>query len=206
MAGRREIAGIARFAPTLTQPLRRRLNLPLKQGPKRFPQVPAYDVFYQGLTRMGSEAFAPRRTDWLQPHHGQLPAARALDGKMIRAHIGLRTLAQHEDGVPQAVAGYDQQENTPRGEQTAAAALLAKLPALDGKIVTADPWHCQRETARVIGEKGGAYLFQIKGNPPKLLAQAQALDVLPGTPFLPRPPRATAGAKNVPSTPLNWKR
>jgi len=184
MAGRREIAEIARFATTLTQPLRRRLNLPLKKGTKRFHQVPGYDVFYQVLTRMDPEGFATLLTDWLQHHHGQLPAALALDGKMIRDHIGLLTLAQHEDGAPQALAVFDQKENTPRCEQSTATALLEKLPALDGKIVTADPLHCQRKTARVIVDKGGDYLFQIKGNQPKLLERAQTFDALKDTPFL----------------------
>ncbi len=193
LAGRREIAEIARFATTLTQPLRRRLNLPLKQGTRRFHQVPGYDVFYQVLTRMDPEAFAARLTNWLHHHHGQLPAALALDGKMIRDHIGLLTLAQHEDGAPHALAVYDQKENTPRCEQTAAAALLEKLPALDGKLITADPLHCQRGHARVIVAKGGDYLVQVKGNQPKLLAQAQKLDALKTTPFLPTAKAATGG-------------
>jgi hypothetical protein len=159
LAGRREIAEIARFATTLTQALRRRLNLPRKQGTRCFYQVPGYDVFYQVLTRMDPEAFAALLTGWLQQHHGQLPAALALDGKMIRDHIGLLTLAQHEDGTPHALAVYDQKENTPRCEQTAAAALLEQLPALDGKLITADPLHCQRALACGIVEKGGDYLF-----------------------------------------------
>jgi hypothetical protein len=184
LAGRREIAEIARFATTLTQPQRRRLNLPRKQGTKAFYQVPGYDVFYQVLTRMDPEPFAALLNDWLQAHHGHLPAALALDGKMIRDHIGLLTLAQHEDGAPQALAVFDQKEHTPRCEQTAAAGLLDKLPALDGKLITADPLHCQRGHARAIVEKGGDYLLQIKGNQPKLLAQAQQLDALQDTPFL----------------------
>jgi len=193
LAGRREIAEIARFATTLTQPLRRRLNLPLKKGTRHFHQVPGYDVFYQVLTRMDPETFAALLTGWLQHHHGQLPAALALDGKMIRDHIGLLTLAQHEDGAPQALAVYDQKENTPRCEQTAAAALLEKLPALDGKLITADPLHCQRGHARAIVAKGGDYLVQVKGNQPKLLAQAQKLDALKDTPFLPTAKAATGG-------------
>jgi hypothetical protein len=191
LAGRREIAEIARFATTLTQPQRRRLRLPLKRGTKRFHQVPGYDVFYQVLTRMDPEAFAALLTGWLQAHHGQLPAALALDGKMIRDHIGLLTLARHEDGAPHALAVYDQKENTPRCEQSAAAALLAKLPALDGQLITADPLHCQRAHARAIVEKGGDYLFQVKGNQPKLLAQARQRDALKDTPFLPTPKAAT---------------
>ena len=111
---------------------------------------------------------------------------------MIRNHLGLLTLAQHEDGAPQAVALYDQKEGTPRCEQTVATALLEKLPAFDGKLVTADALHCQKANARAVVEKGGEYLFQIKGNQPGLLAQAQASDAQPGTPFLPKP-RPVAG-------------
>jgi len=155
--------------------------------------VPGYGVFYTVLTRMDPEAFAARLTGWLQTHAGSLPAALALDGKMIRDHIGLLTLAQHEDGAPQAMAVFDQKQNTPRCEQTAAAALLENLPALDGKLITADPLHCQRGHARTIVEKGGDYLFQIKGNQPRLLEQAQALDALAGTPFLPTTKAATGG-------------
>lgn len=187
LAGRREIAEIVRFATQLTQPQRRRLGLPRKKGTRAFYQVPGYGVFYQVLTRMEPEAFATRLNGWLQSRSGTLPQALALDGKMIRNHIGLLTLAQHEDGAPQAVALYDQKEGTPRSEQTAALALLEKLPALDGKIITADPLHNQRQHARIIVEKGGDYLLQIKGNQPNLLKQAQGLDALPDTPFLPSP-------------------
>ena len=187
LAARREIAEIARFATTLTQGQRRRLSLPLKKGTRAFHEVPGYGVFYQVLTRMDPEAFATLLNRWLQSRAGTLPQALALDGKMIRDHIGLLTLAQHEDGAPQAVAVYDQKEGTPRCEQTAAAALLEKLPALDGKMITADPLHCQRQHARTIVEKGGDYLLQIKGNQPNLLKQAKGFDALKDTPFLPTP-------------------
>lgn len=206
LAGRREIAEIARFATTLTPPQRRRLGLPIKKGTRRFYQVPGYGVFYQVLTRMDPEGFAALLNSWLQARVGTLPAALALDGKMIRDHIGLLTLAQHEDGAPQAMAVYDQKENTPRCEQTAAATLLEALPALDGKIITADPLHCQRGHARIIVEKGGDYLFQIKGNQPKLLQQAQGLDGLKATPFLPTASPDTDARKPGTCTPLTSNR
>jgi hypothetical protein len=206
LAGRREIAEIARFATKLTQPQRRRLWLPLKKGTRAFYEVPGYGVFYQVLTRMDPEAFASRLNAWLQSRAGTLPQALALDGKMIRDHIGLLTLAQHEDGAPQALAVYDQKEGTPRCEQTAAAILLEKLPPLDGKILTADPLHCQRKTAAIIVEKGGDYLLQIKGNQPNLLKQAQGMDSLKDTPFLPTPNPATDGSKCGNSMPLTSNR
>lgn len=191
LAGRREIAEIARFAKTLTQPQRRRLGLPLKKGTRAFYQVPGYDVFYQMLTRMDPEAFAQLLSQWLLARAGTLPQALAMDGKMIRDHIGLLTLAQHEDGAPQAIALYDQKEGTERCELSAAGALLGNLPALDGKMITADPLHCQRKHARLIVEKGGDYLLQIKGNQENLCKYAQGLDALTDTPFLAKPSAAT---------------
>ena len=149
------------------------------------------------LTRMDPEAFADPLNDWLKSRTGTLPQALALDGKMIGDHIGLLTLAQHEDGAPQAVAVYDQKEGTPRCELSAASALLEKLPALDGKIITGDPLHCQRAHARTIVEKGGDYRLQVKGNQPKLLKQAQGLDALPRTPFLPTSNPATGASKSA---------
>jgi hypothetical protein len=201
LAGRREIAEIARFATTLTHPQRRRLRLPRKRGTRAFYKVPGYAVFYQVLTRMDPEPFATLLTTWLQSRAGTLPQALALDGKMIRDHIGLLSLAQHEDGVPQAVAVYDQKEGTDRCELSAATALLEKLPALDGKIITADPLHNQRKHARTIVGKGGDYLFQIKDNQPRLFQRAQSLDALQDTPFLPTPTPPTDGLKSASSIP-----
>jgi hypothetical protein len=192
LAGRREIAEIARFATTLSQPQRRQLGFPRKKGTKAFWQVPSYSVFYQVLTRMDPEAFAQVLSGWLESRAGTLPGALALDGKMIRDHIGLLTLAQHEDGAPVAVAVYDQKEGTQRCELSAASALLEQLPALDGKIITGDPLHNQRKHASMIVQKGGDFLFQIKANQPNLLAKAQALDGLKNTPFLPKAKPDTA--------------
>jgi hypothetical protein len=197
LAGRRDIAEIHRFAQSLSQAQRRHLGLPRLKGTKAFWSVPSYSVFYQVLTRMDPESFATLLAGWLQAQAGTLPQALALDGKMIRDHIGLLTLAQHEDGAPQAVAVYDQKEHTPRCEQTAAQALLQRQPALDGKTVTADALHCQKSTASTIVAKGGDYLLQIKGNQPALLQQAQACADLPGPLFLSKPVPATAGPSNA---------
>jgi hypothetical protein len=142
---------------------------------------------------MDPEAVAKLLSDWLFIRAGALPQALALDGKMIRDHLGLLTLAEHEDGAPQALAVYDQKEGTQRCELSAAEALLEKIPALDGKIITADPLHCQRKHARVIVEKGGDYLFQIKANQLKLHKKAHGMDSLPSTPFLKTTTARTGG-------------
>jgi hypothetical protein len=187
LAGRRDISEIARFANLLSQKQREALGLPRKKGVAKFFQVPSYSVFYELLTTMEPEGFARIMSGWLREKAGELPQALAMDGKMIRDHIGLLTLAQHEDGAPQSVVVFDQKEGTRSCEQTAAAQALEQMGPLDGRIITADALHCQRSVAAAIVNKGGEYVLQIKGNQPGLLRQAKALDGLSAPPFSNKP-------------------
>ena len=123
-----------------------------------------------------------------------MPGVLALDGKMIRAIIGMVSLVEVEDGSPVAMGVMDQKEATERCELKVAQQLIAALPSLEGKTVTADPLHCQKETARGIVEKGGEYFLQIKGNQPSLLQYAREQTV--GAPLLSRPRAGTVGSKN----------
>lgn len=122
--------------------------------------------------------------DLLAAHALQLPQALVLDGKTVRDHFGVLSLARHGDGAPEAMALYDQKEGTERSEQKAAAELLDSMGSLDGKLTTADALHCQRKIARTIAEKGGDYLLQVKGNQPHLEKLAQQKASTPNTPFL----------------------
>jgi hypothetical protein len=176
LSGACDINQVARFATRLRPKQRAHIGMPRKAGTEAFYRVPSYSVIYQVLKRMDAEEFARRLCGWLQRAAGTLPTALALDGKMIRDQIGMITLAEHEDGSPYAIALMDQKEGTERCELAAAQELLKTLPALDGKTITADALHCQKETARIIVEKGGDYLLQIKANQPTLLALAQKLE------------------------------
>ena len=196
MSGARQISEIARFATRLVPKQRAELCLPIKKGAKRFYEVPSYDVFYDVLTRMNPEPFAALLSNWLSAQAGTLPGALALDGKMIRDIIGVVSLVEVEDGSPVAMAVMDQKEQTERCELQAAQKLLAAVPSLEGKTVTADSLHCQKQTAQIILEKGGEYLLQIKANQPALLAHARSLTG--GSPLLPRPPAGTGGSKSAP--------
>jgi len=113
---------------------------------------------------------------------------------MIRDIIGTVSLVDVEDGSPVAVAVMDQKENTPRCEMKSAQELLASMPALDGKTITADPLHCQKETARLIAEKGGEDFLQIKGNQAHLLQYAR--NRTPDSPLLSRTPSGTDASKS----------
>lgn len=197
LAGARQISEIARFATRLTPAQRRELRLPIKKGTRRFYEVPSYDVFYQVLTRMDPEAFATLLSGWLHQAADSLPGALALDGKMIRDIIGMVSLVDVEDGSPVACAVMDQKENTGRCEQKVAHQLLAAMPSLEGKTITADPLHAQKNTARIILDKGGEYFLQIKANQPSLLACARNRPE--GPPLLFRSAPGTGGSKNAPS-------
>jgi hypothetical protein len=57
---------------------------------------------------MDPVSFASLLVDWLLCRSATPPQALMLDGKMFRDLIGMLTMAQHEDGAPQALAVYDQ--------------------------------------------------------------------------------------------------
>ena len=52
---------------------------------------------------------------------------------------------------------------------------LATLPDLGGVLITADALHCQRAHADFLAERGGHYLFTVKGNQPLLRAALRRL-------------------------------
>lgn len=206
LGGARQISEIARFATRLKPAQRAELGLPIKKGTRRFYEVPSYDVFYDVLTRMDPEPFAALLSGWLGAQAGALPGALALDGKMIREIIGMVSLVDVEDGSPVAMAVIDQKENTDRCEQKVAQELLGAVPCLDGKTVTADPLHCQKQTARIIVEKGGEYFLQIKANQPTLLQYARHRPEAP--PLLSRPTAAMGASKSAPcgsARPSRWR-
>jgi hypothetical protein len=183
LAGRRDIAQINRFGQSLQQNQRRALCLPRKPN-TRFWQVPDYNVYYHLLSRIDPDALARLLSDWLQARAGQLPDSLAMDGKMIRRHIGTLTLSSHEDKAPRAMAIYDQKEGTQRCELKAAQSLIQTIATLEGKTITADALHCQKQTARLIVERGGDYLLQVKGNQPQLENTCQTLAAQhPGDPY-----------------------
>ena len=181
LAGRRDIASIARMANLLDQAQRFTLALP-RDANKKVRLAPSYSVFYDMLTRLDPEVFAQALAPWLLAHAGSLPGAVALDGKFIRDAVGVLSLVEADTGAPVALAIVDQKQNTARSEQARAGEVLASVP-LDERIVTGDALHSSRELAGIIVEKGGEYVLQIKGNQPHLSALAQRARSAP-PPFL----------------------
>lgn len=200
LSGCRDLAAIHRFGQRLSQRQRAQIGLPLKQRGKRFYKIPSYGVYYKILGALDVDAFAGVLSEWLRAHHGSLPGALAMDGKMIRDTIGVVSLVDHDTGVPVAMSLMSQKEGEgERCEMKVAEKLLRDSPTLEGKVVSADPLHAQKPHASEVVEKGGDYLVQIKGNRPKLHKQAQQT-VSTLSPLLSKTKKDTAGLNEDEST------
>ncbi len=101
----------------------------------------------------------------------------AVDGKTVR---GARTRHQR---APHLVAALDHHTGAVLG-QLAVAAKSNEIPAvrtllasfdLAGAVVTVDAMHTQTDTAQLIADAGGDYVFTVKGNQPTLYAACKAL-------------------------------
>ncbi|MFI7068504.1 ISAs1 family transposase [Kribbella sp. NPDC050124] len=107
----------------------------------------------------------------------------AIDGKTVR---GARTRDAGGDTIsaaPHLVAAFDHGSGAVLG-QLAVTAKSNEIPAvrtllagfdLEGVTVTVDAMHTQTDTAQLIVETGGDYVFTVKQNQPTLYAACKAL-------------------------------
>src|SRR5665647_1239699 len=104
----------------------------------------------------------------------------AIDGKTIR---GARSRHDPDQGTPHLVAALDHHAGAVLG-QVAVSAKSNEIPAvrtllasfdLTGAVVTVDAMHTQTDTAQMIIEAGGAYVFTVKNNQPSLYAACKDL-------------------------------
>jgi hypothetical protein len=167
----------------------------LKPGTKFYP-APTYTVLRHLLIALDLDALAHVLTGWLQSQAGRLPASLALDGKTIRDHLGcIVSLVEHEDGAPVALIAAPN-----KGHELLAAQTLLRSPAVNllDCVVTADPLHCQKETAQLLTqEKGGHYVLGVKDNQPTVRQNAEK-KLAGATPLLSRPNPAGAASKPAP--------
>ena len=137
LAGKVDPAQIQRFGTRLSQRQRKALGSWLKKGTRFYP-VPTYTVLRELLLALDLDAFADVLTRWLQNQAGRLPASLALNCKTIR-DLALIAILN-------------------KGHELAAAQKLLRSEAVHllDCVVTADPRHCQKETAQVITKKRAA--------------------------------------------------
>ncbi|MGV9546440.1 ISAs1 family transposase [Nocardia beijingensis] len=121
----------------------------------------------------------------------------AFDGKTLR---GARDAAGN---LPHLLAGLCQRTGAAIA-QLAVDAKTNEIPKLRqllasidiaGMVISADAFHCQRETATDITEAGGHYIFTVKGNQPTLRAKLKSLPWKQIRSPKPAPTEATAESR-----------
>jgi hypothetical protein len=184
LSGCKHVSEIVRLGNRLSPAQRRQIGFRKARNSKTHPMA-CYNVFRELLKRLDLEALGQVLTHWMSEQRGALPATLAMDGKTIRANLGMIvTIMDTEEGVPVAVAATTQSG----GEATCARTLLQspEVNLLNATLI-ADSLHTNAENARlIVQEKGGDYIAAVKDNQPKLHEHChQQLDGCP--PFLPRP-------------------
>lgn len=140
--------------------------------------LPSHDTFSRLFRLIDPAALAAVFTRFLDILGEDGAGVVAIDGKTLRRSFD-RAAGRSALHVVTAFAAEAQlvigQKAVPAGgnEITAARELLQLLD-LKGSLVTADAIHCQHDTAALVLDRGGDYLFALKANRPAMLAEVEA--------------------------------
>jgi len=196
LMGGRDMRNIWRKITKLDQRQRQAIGLKVREKESRRLRMPGYDALNDLMNLVDPQAYSAALTAWLQANAGILPRSLALDGKSVGdGKCGMIvTLCRHEDGRPVAMAPANGKKED--CEVSEARALLANPGVnLENAVVSLDPLHNKKQTARVIIEKGGDYLIGTKKN--TSLRHAAAEKALAASPFLTSgPKKVTAASKH----------
>lgn len=108
--------------------------------------------------------------DVMKKHTQTIGDILAVDGKAVcgtpetgKPHSFLQVLSVYatESGITSAQSAINSEDKT--NEIPVVQSLLGDLN-IDGKIITADAMHCQKETCGIIKSGTGDYVFGIQGN------------------------------------------
>ena len=135
--------------------------------------LPSHDTFSRVFRLLDPDAFGRAFEVFLDDLGADGVGVLAIDGKTLRRSFdrasGRSALHVVTAFGADARLSVGQRAVAPgENEITAARALLATL-ALDGALVTGDAIHAQAETAQLVLERGGDYLFALKANRPAML-------------------------------------
>jgi predicted transposase YbfD/YdcC len=140
--------------------------------------LPSHDTFSRVFRLLDPAAFGRAFEAFLVDLGADGAGVLAIDGKTLRRSFdraaGRSPLHVVTAFGAQARLSVGQRAVAPgENEITAARALLATL-TLDGALVTGDAIHAQAETAQLVIDRGGDYLFALKANRPAMLAEVAA--------------------------------
>jgi predicted transposase YbfD/YdcC len=140
--------------------------------------LPSHDTFSRVFRLLDPVAFGRAFEAFLTDLGRDGPGVIAIDGKTLRRSFdraagrsALQVVTAFGTGARVSLGQRAVAEG--QNEITAARALLATL-ARDGALVTGDAIHAQAETAQLVLDRGGNYLFALKANRPAMLAEVAA--------------------------------
>lgn len=149
--------------------------------------LPSHDTFSRVFRLLDPAAFGRAFEAFLTDFGADGAGVLAIDGKTLRRSFdraaGRSPLHVVTAFGAQARLSVGQRAVAPgENEIVAARALLATL-TLDGALVTGDAIHAQAETAQLVLDRGGDYLFALKANRPAMLDAVAAFFADPPEPL-----------------------
>lgn len=149
--------------------------------------LPSHDTFSRVFRLLDPAAFGRAFEAFLTDLGADGPGVLAIDGKTLRRSFdraaGRSALHVVTAFGAEARVSVGQRAVAPgENEITAARALLATL-TLDGALVTGDAIHAQAETAQIVLDRGGDYLFALKANRPAMLSEVATFFADPPEPL-----------------------
>lgn len=199
MSNARGFTAIAGWAKRCPQKMLARLRCRYHKSAKRYVP-PSEPTIRRLLSRIDADAVDAGLTGWMRARSKD--EAIAVDGKTIRGasrHTGqkihLLSAFLHNMGTVIAQCQVGASTN----EIPSVRPLLEPLD-LEGRVLTLDAIHTQKETARFLVEKKGAdYLFTAKDNQPTLRSDIEALGLSNFPPSAPECRKRTRPHRNTPS-------
>lgn len=149
--------------------------------------LPSHDTFSRVFRLLDPQAFGRAFGAFLDDLGAGGAGVLAIDGKTLRRSFdraaGRSPLHVVTAFGAEARISLGQRSVAPgENEITAARALLARL-VLDGALVTGDAIHAQAETAKLVLDRGGDYLFALKANRPAMHSAVAAFFAEPPGPL-----------------------
>jgi predicted transposase YbfD/YdcC len=140
--------------------------------------LPSHDTFSRLFRLLDPAAFATCFSRFLDGLGEAGPGVIAIDGKTLRRSFdraaGRSALHVVTAFAAEARMVMGQLGASDKQSEIVAARSLLGLLDLTGALVTGDALHCQGETARLIQERGGDWLFTLKQNRPVQHAEVAA--------------------------------
>jgi len=172
--GQRDLAG---FAGNLTRDQMKALGFPRDWSSRIHRYIPPSEsTFARMLQHLDNQALQKALLRWLDHLLGQRDPKGdqvSADGKELLNSQGAEVISAYSVASGRWLGSEAVAEGS---NEIPAVQRLLKRVDLDGSLVTADALNTQSETARiVVQEKGGDYLFTVKGNQPGLADHVQEL-------------------------------